>query len=1045
MRMTEFESDGPLALIESARDAANELTSALAETALPHDALPGYRILREIHRGGQGVVYRAVRLATGRDVAVKVMRDGPFGGPRDISRFEREVRVLAQLSHPNIVGIHDRGSAAGCHFFAMDYVAGQALDAYIEEHRPSISERLELFLKICYAVNAAHLRGVIHRDLKPTNVRIDESGEPHVLDFGLAKVESGGAPGTSPRRTVTMTGQFIGSLPWASPEQACGAADRIDVRTDIYSLGVMLFHVLTQRFPYPVSGPMREVLTHIQESTPARPGSLHREIDADLDVIVLKALEKDPARRYQSAADLAGDIRRYLRHQPIAARPPSMVYQLRTFAKRNRTLVGGVVAVFIALLLGLAGTTWQAVRARDEAVRAAHEAETSKAIKEFLVQDLLASAKPEFAPGRKVTVEEVLANASARIEDAFRERPEIEASIRSTLGQVYMSLGKYPEAEAQLRTAVSLLSDTYGLTHLETLRLRNDWIRAGLWCGYAWKADEISAAYLRDCRDALGDDHILTLTAGIRRAEALTLLGSHADAVRVLGEALDRSRRVLGENHPLTFEAHNKWAQWTLRITARRAEFETMLRAALDRIRRALGDHHPETFQAMVNLGGVLSEQRRFSEAEPLLREGYDGLRRVLGETNPRLLFSMRNLTLFLREKDHVREAIALSRKALSIARSTVGDDNPITLETMQYVGTCLFRGGCFREAEELMRDFGQTYHRTQGDQSNTSAHALELYSFALLKLGRFEQAEEGFRRADLARLETDGASDAWCLRQLIQSLAAQDRTAEARSFGEKLLELRREPALLPHADAYTLNCYAYDLLTVEPEELRDPIEGLRIAKLAQERSSDEYHYNRFTLALAFEANGRLDEAIEAARRALVHAPLEHSTERAQYEATLARCLELNSDLEGAEQVYRDTLAARRTQSPSSDHDVAVSLFDLGNILRKHGKHAEAEPLLRECLETRLDLLAKPAEDTCTLTLGRDIARTMMTLGECLMEQKRYAEAEPLLLASQSTFDSLPDETDNLAQVALESIIKLYEAWGQEDKVAEWRAELQDR
>jgi tetratricopeptide (TPR) repeat protein len=256
------------------------------------------------------------------------------------------------------------------------------------------------------------------------------------------------------------------------------------------------------------------------------------------------------------------------------------------------------------------------------------------------------------------------------------------------------------------------------------------------------------------------------------------------------------------------------------------------------------------------------------------------------------------------------------------------------------------------------------------------------------------------------------------------------------------MLELRRKPALLPDADAYALNCYAYDLLTVKPEDLRQPSEALRVALLAYERSDDDYHFNRFTLAMAYEASENLDEAIEFARRALAHAPLEHSTERAEYETVLVRCLEKTGDVEGAEQVYRDTLVARRAHSPPSDQDVAASLFDLGNILLKHGKHAEAEPLLRECLETRQDLLAKPAEDTCTLTLGCDIARTMIALGECLVRMGRYADAEPLLLESLSTFESLPDETDNLALTALESIIQLYEEWGKEDQAVEWRTRL---
>ncbi len=1033
---TEFEPAGPRALIECARDAANELTSALVGTVLPQDAQPGYRIVREVHRGGQGVVYRGVRLATGRQVAIKVMRDGPFGGPRDTARFEREVRILAQLRHPNIVGIHDRGEANGCHFFVMDYISGLALDEYLEDRRPSLSERLELFIKICHAIHAAHLRGVIHRDLKPTNVRIDERGEPHVLDFGLAK-ESDPLLGTSSRRAMTITGQFLGSLPWASPEQAGGSLEGIDLRTDVYSLGIMLFYALTQRFPYPVTGPMHEVFTHILESSPAQPRTFSREFDADLEVIVLKALEKDPARRYQSAADLAADLRRYLQHEPIAARPPSMAYQFRAFARRNRALVVGIVAVFIALVLGMVGTTWQARRARQEA-------DTAQAIKEFLINDLLASGKPELVQGRKVTVEEVLANATRRIDGAFKQRPETEAAIRATLGQVYMSLGLYPEAEKQFKVAVSLLSETHGAMHPETLGLRSQWIGAGLSCSLDWNADEATEAFLQDCQGAMGETHELTIHAGMQRALALASRGNWAAGVQKLSEVLDTSRRVYGEDHPLTIGAHTAWAEWTLRTVARRAELESMLRESLDRSRRALGADHPDTFQAMVNLGSILSEQRRFAEAEPFLREGYDGLRRVLGETNPRLIGAMCRLALQAREKGLVREAIALSRRAASIARSVLGDDNPTTLEAKYNLGTSLFRCGCHCEAEEVSRELLETYRRTQGDDSMRTAHLLEVHSLGLMKLGRYTEAEAELRQADEALIRNNGVGDAWGLRQLILALAALGRPEEARPFAERLLEMRREPALLPDADAYALNSYAYDLLTVHPTELRDPSEGLRVALLGFERSDDEYHFNRFTLALAYEANELYAEAIEFARRALAHSPLEHSTERADYEAILVRCLEQTGDMEGAEQVYRDTLAARRIADSANDHDVSVSLFDLGNLLLKHGKHAKAEPVLQECLDKQQELLGERDDLACPLTLDCELSRTMMSYGNNQLAKGDYVNAELYLVEAYDRFSrSTACHVDYLPENA-KLLIDLYNNSGRPDHAMRYTTALSE-
>ncbi len=330
------------------------------------DSIPGYEIICEIHRGGQGVVYQAIQKATGRKVAIKVMREGPFAGARDKARFEREVRVLAALNHPNIVGIHDSGTSAGNFYFVMNLIAGETLDAWLDRGERPIEETLKLFAVICEAVNAAHLRGIIHRDLKPGNIRVDGDGQPHVLDFGLAKF-----PENGDAAQMTVTGQFIGSLPWASPEQAEGVPQRIDTRTDVYSLGVILYQMLTGRFPYEVVGNMRDVLDRILKSEPARPSTIRRQIDDEVETIVLKCLAKEQDRRYQSAGELARDIRRYLAGEPIEAKRDSTLYVLRKTLSRYRLAVA-VAAGFVLLItasLFASLTLWrQAVRQRDGAI-----------------------------------------------------------------------------------------------------------------------------------------------------------------------------------------------------------------------------------------------------------------------------------------------------------------------------------------------------------------------------------------------------------------------------------------------------------------------------------------------------------------------------------------------------------------------------------------------------------------------------------------------------------------------------------------------------
>ncbi|MEM9374056.1 MAG: protein kinase, partial [Planctomycetota bacterium] len=361
--------------------------------ALPGaDTFPGYEIKREIHRGGQGVVYLANQLATKRRVAIKVMHGGSTLGTTGRARFDREVQLLGQLNHPNVVNLHDSGvTSDGSLFCVMDYISGKALDEVLRERRRErqgreesgrsrsrvseindVESTLRFFAKVCDGVNAAHLKGVVHRDIKPANVRVDQSGEPVLVDFGLAKVTAGVESDSDPSSPMTMTGQFIGSLPWASPEQATGSGDAIDLRTDVYSLGVMLYQMLTGgKFPYSVIGNMRDVLDNIQRAEPARPSTIRRQINDEVETIVLKALAKDRERRYQSAGELGRDIRHYLAGEPIQAKRDSGWYLIRKTMARHKAVAGFALAASIIITGSAVGMTamWnQAEGARAAAV-----------------------------------------------------------------------------------------------------------------------------------------------------------------------------------------------------------------------------------------------------------------------------------------------------------------------------------------------------------------------------------------------------------------------------------------------------------------------------------------------------------------------------------------------------------------------------------------------------------------------------------------------------------------------------------------------------
>jgi hypothetical protein len=337
------------------------------------DDLPGYlntgthvgryRILRPIGDGGMGIVYEAEQEQTLRHVALKLIRPGMVA-KATLRRFERETQALGRLQHPGIAQIYDAGEAdtgfGPQPYFAMELIRGQTPGEYVKKHPLNVRDRLELVAKVADAVHHAHQRGIIHRDLKPSNILIDETGQPKVLDFGVSRAIDGHAPHTR----QTEMGQLLGTLAYMSPEQLKGDPDEIDIRTDIYALGVILYELLANRPPYDVEGNLPDLLTAIREVEPATLGTLARTYKGDIETIAAKALEKDKNRRYTSAAELAADIRRFLSEQPIIARPPTATYQLKKFARRNKVLVTAAFMVTLALVLGVIASTWQARRAQ---------------------------------------------------------------------------------------------------------------------------------------------------------------------------------------------------------------------------------------------------------------------------------------------------------------------------------------------------------------------------------------------------------------------------------------------------------------------------------------------------------------------------------------------------------------------------------------------------------------------------------------------------------------------------------------------------------
>ena len=753
----------------------------------PAAAVPGYEILDEIHRGGQGVVYRAVQLATKRVVALKVLLHGRFASPRQQHRFEREIDLVANLQHPNIITVFDSGIAEGRPYFAMEYIHGHSLDEHVSRTKPDIAGTLRLFRKICSAVNAAHRHGIIHRDLKPGNIRVDAGGEPHVLDFGLAK---SAAPDLHEGVPVTIAGEFMGTLAYASPEQAGGDPHRVDVRTDVYSLGVILYEMLTKRLPYDVDGKVADVLRNIEEAEPTRPSALRREIDDEVETIVLKALAKERERRYQSTEALARDVEHYLAGEPLDAKRDSTWYLLRKSLRRYRVAAGVGAAFVLTLAAATAGLSvmyGNQTRARRQAETSARELEIVTAFQASMIsgidteamgralyanlQDRLSEALAEGgAPPEEIEVarrrfEELLLNTNATdvaldlldrqvlerateaIETDFADQPVIRATLLQTVADTYWRIGRYPPAlplqESALRTRRAVLGDEHEAT-LVSLHSMGSLLAS---MGRLEEAHDHYTEALASQRRLLGDEHPATLTTlsslGLLAAER----GDLEEALLLSREALEGRRRALGDDHMDTLNSLNNMAT-LLESMGRFEEALAFFHEALDGKRRIFGEDHPSTLSVINNLGNLLHQMGRGEEALRYHSEGLEIRRRVQGNDHPETLVSIANLGGLLMVMGKHEEALGYLSEALEGNRRALGDDHPHTLITVNYMGALLKRMDRLEEAERYYREALRGNRRTLGDDHLNTITVVHNLGNLLRAIGRPEEAEPHGARA---------------------------------------------------------------------------------------------------------------------------------------------------------------------------------------------------------------------------------------------------------------------------------------------------------
>jgi non-specific serine/threonine protein kinase/serine/threonine-protein kinase len=998
-----------LAPVQDLEDLLSSLRTDSPEAPELPEKIGPYRIIGILGTGGMGVVYRAVQLEPiRREVALKVVQRN-LDSRQVMNRFESERQALEMMDHPHIAKVLDAGADEhGNPYFVMELVQGVPITEYVQSAQLTIRQRLELFRSVCRAAHHAHTKGIIHRDLKPSNVLVsthDGVPVPKIIDFGIAKATEV----RDQAATLTQEGQLVGTLEYMSPEQAGAAAGRVDTRSDVYSLGLILYELLTGSLPYDVRGlPLIEAVRAIES---ARPRSLRasaeggRRFDPDLETIVGKALEKSPDRRYGSAAELAEDVDRFLHSQPIQARPPSTLYQLRKLAARHKPGVA-LAATSLVFLVALAVVmSIEAGAQRRERARAEAEARKAERVNEFL-QSMLASANPS-VKDIDVRVRDVLDDAVREADFNLSEDPELESAVRRTIGNTYLALGLDEKAESQLRRALDL--------------------RRGIAPGDPALVAQ-SLFDLAACR--LGGDY-LTRNPAVDRSDL-------AAADTLCRQALGIRTDLWGPEHPEVAASLFQLGQLR-RSQDRFPEAESLHLRALAIRERVLGKTHPQVAQSLSRLAGVTPDT---TQGAAYLRRAYEiALSNHAGD-HPDVASALAQMATMVGLRTNRRaEAESLWTRALEMERRIWGDRHPRTAKAMGRLAGIYSDHSRFAKAESLLRGALEIETEFHGANSLPAAWAQQRLGVFFVRKADYPNAESRFRQAvSIFREKLPGshslaiALDSWggTLGRLKKDDEAIDVLQESRQILERVYGPSHPQLAMADNTLGTLLNYQGRYMEAEPC-LRRALVALRVAFGERGPRIATVYSNLGGTLLGLD---KLDEAETMFRKALAifqerDAGDSWSKDHLVTSTRLGRCLHYEGRLDEAEAVLRETEVRFRAVASEHPQYAATTLLALGSLLVDRGKHAEADSTLCRALES-LERIADAR--------AGDRPQFRSALAACRAAQGKTAEADSLFRRSTPQAWTSVKLVPAARRIARARALRFYEAQGRADMVARIRS-----